>query len=332
LYTSRDELGGFYLSTASVLKFIDPEYNKECKWIVETVKTAVAQLIEGFRDTNWLLLGGSGEPVGSDLNPVLEGSTWQLGLLRIGATAYPEKYASLYNYIASKMLSMGGASMGSVHNTVEGYYAFSFGLDVMLALIWLEENPNLRYHYISNYENNFYRIVRYHRNNFFNIAHLIFMQMLEDDQRAEFQNPDYKEERILWDFKDQLWRFYKSGWAEGIRNYNLTQRPHSTRATSTHPGLREKKRDPTKKKWREFFETSVFGNLFSWIEVEFDFDQESENYILPLRVSEYGTHHWLWEHNKLDDEGGTPNGNGLTQAAPNTYICVYWMGKAYGII
>ncbi|MFO8018317.1 MAG: hypothetical protein R6U96_06745 [Promethearchaeia archaeon] len=334
LKTSRDELGGFYLSTASVLNFIMPysDYNDECEWIVETVKTAVAQLIEGFRDTNWLLLGGHGEPVGSDINPVLEGSTWQLALLRIGATAYPERYESLYNYVAAKILSMGGANMGSVHNTVEGYYAFSFGLDVMLSLIWLEDDARLRYHYISNYENNFYPIVRYHRNNFFNIAHLIFMKMLDEDRAAEFQNPDYEDETILWDFKDQLWRFYSSGWADGIRNYNLTQRPHSTRATSTHPKLREKVRDPAKKKWREFFETSTFGELFSWIEVEFDFDQESENYILPLRVSEYGVHHWLWEHNKLDDEGGTPNGDGLTQAAPNTYICTYWMAKAYGLL
>ncbi|MGV9198269.1 MAG: hypothetical protein ACOC44_01650 [Promethearchaeia archaeon] len=334
LHTSRDELGGFYLSTASVLKFIMPfaDYNEDSKWIVETVKTAVAQLVEGFRNTNWLLLGGNGEPVGSDLNPVLEGSTWQLGLLRIAATAYPDRYESLYNYVASKMLSMGEASMGSVHNTVESYYAFSFGLDVMLALIWLEDDPKVRYHYISSYENNFYRIVRYHRNNFFNIAHLIFMQMLDKEQRAEFQNPKYKDSTILHDFRDQLWRFYASGWGEGIRNYNLTQRPHSTRGTSRHPELREKVRDPAKKKWREFFETSVFGNLFSWIEVEFDFDQESENYILPLRVSEYGIHHWVWEHSKLDGEGGNPQGDGLTQAAPNSYICTYWMAKAYGFL
>lgn len=332
LKTSRDELGGFYLSTASVLKFIDAGYSDDCEWIVETTKTAVAQLIEGFKRTNWLILGGEGAPVGSDINPYLEGSTWQLALLRIGASAYPEKYESLYNYVATKTLSMGGATMGSVHNTVESYYAFSFGLDVMLALIWLEDDPKLRYHYIKNYENNFYRIVRYHRNNFFNIAHLIFMDMLEDDQKAQFTNDEYSDDDVLWDFKDQLWRYYTSGWAEGVRDYNLTQRPHSTRATSLDPEMREMKRDPTKKKWRDFFENNPFGPLFSWIEVEFDFSEESENYLLPLTVSEYGIHHWVWEHNKLDDDGGNPTGNGLRQAAPNSYVCVYWMAKAYGII
>jgi len=331
LYTSRDELGGFYIGTAAVLKFITDD-DEDSEWCVDRVRLIVTQMIEGFRNTNWLLLGGNGNPTGSDLNPVLEGSTWQLTLLRIGAAADPDKYLSLYHYCASKILTAGSAKMGSVSNAIGGYYAFSFGLCVELALIWLEEDPALRYHYIKNFEESFYSIVRYHRNNFHNLGHLIFMTMLTKEQRTQFENPDYSEKDIKWDVIDNMWRFYTSGWAEGIRNYNLTQRPHSTRETSLNPEMREKLRQPYLKKWRDFFENNLFGPLFSWIEFEFDFKEEDEQYLLPLTVSEYGIHHWMWEHNKFDDEGGEPYGNGLTQAAPNSYICIYWMMRYYDII
>jgi len=329
LLTSRDELGGFYLSMSSVLKFVTGT-DDDSVWAWNMAKLLTSQMIEGFKNTNWLLLGGEGEPTGSDLNPILEGSTWQLALLRIGATADPERYMDLYHYCAAKMLGLNSASMGDPMGFIGGYYGYSFGLDVMLSLIWLEEDPNLRFLYIQNYENNFYSVVRYHRNNFFNTAHLIFMTMLTEEQKARFENPDYDDENIKLDVLDNMWRFYTSGWAEGIRNYNLTQRPHSTRATSTNPLIASMERVPNKRYWREFFETSIYGPLFSWIEFQWDFDDEP--YTLPLTVSEYGIHHWVWEHNKFTDEGGNPTGNGLTQAAPNSFICFYWMLRAYGII
>jgi len=104
LHTSRDELAGYYLGFACVLKFIDPNLDTDSKWCVDRVKLLVEQMIEGFKKTNWLILGGEGEPVGSDLNPYFEGSMWQLTLLRIGATALPEKYKLLW--VENKILLM----------------------------------------------------------------------------------------------------------------------------------------------------------------------------------------------------------------------------------
>lgn len=332
LYTSRDELAGYYLGFASVLKFVDPDANEDSKWCVDRVKLLVEQMIEGFKKTNWLVLGGNGDPTGSDINSYLEGSTWQLCLLRIGATANPEKYDSLYHHVASKYLSMNNANMGSQTNTAESTYALSFGMDVMFALIILEDDPDLQYHYIENFETGFYSYLRYHRNCWYNIVHLAFMTLLDKDQREQFEDPDYTDDTIVWDLKDQLWRFYTSGWFEGIRNYNLTDRPHSTRSTSLNSEIKEKERVPTKKEWRDFFENNLFGSLFSWIQEEFDFSEESEQYLLPLTVSEYEIHHWMWEHSKFTGEGGNPDGDGLTEAAPNSYIVIYWMARAFDII
>jgi hypothetical protein len=332
LYTSRDELGGFYLSIASLLEFIEPTIDADSKWIYDRAVLLVKQMIEGFKRTNWLLLGGTGDPTGSDLNPVLEGSTWQLALCRMAATADPATYTSLYHYVLSKFLALDSAAMGGDPlGIIGGYYGYSFGLDVMLALIWLEDDPQLKFRYIRSYEEIFYPNTRYHRNTFHNMAHLINMEMLAENQKVLFKNPKYSDANIRWDVLDSLWRFKMSGWEEGIRNYNLIQRPHSTRSTSLNPDIAKKERAPQKKNWREFFDTHPLGPMFKdLIEIEWSYDQDL--FLHPLSVSEYGNHHWVWEHGKLDNEGGDRSGNGLQESAPNSFICMYWMGRAYGII
>ncbi len=330
LHTSRDELAGYYLGFASVLKFIDPEVNEESRWCVERIKLLTAQMIEGFRKTNWLVLGGNGEPVGSDLNPILGESMWQLALLRIGATAYPDRYDSLYHYAATKIMSMHHGHMGSVSNTAYDTYALAFSMDVEFALIILEDNPLIQHHYIKRFEEGFYSFLRYHRNAFFNIIHLTFMKIITDS--ASFEDPNYTDETIKWDVLDQLWRYNTSGWGNGVRNYNLTVRPNSTRATSVNPAIAAMEIDPNRAKWVEFFENNIYGTLFSWVGELIDLDDPSDvQYNLPLTVSEMGIHHFLWEHSKFFGTGGNPTGNGLTQVIPNSYLVVYWMGKAFDI-
>lgn len=330
LYTSRDEVAGYWMGFASVLKFITGT-DAESVWCVERIKLLVDQIIQGFLRTNWLIINGDGTPTGSDLNGYFEGSTWQLTLLRIGATALPEKYASLYNYCQSKLFSMNSATMGSLLNADEDYYAFSFGAHTLFALIMLEDNPQIRYHYIKNYmkTEGFYDVTKYHRNAYFNALHLAFMSLLTEEQQVAFENPEYTFAQIRHDIKDQLWRFYTSGWNQGIRNYNLTTRPHSTRSTSLNPELKQKELDPTKKEIREFIQNSPFGSLFTWIEIEFSFDEE--HYLLPRTVSEMPAGHFFWGSNPFNEEGGNPTSNGLYEAAANGYLCVYWIGKAFGI-
>jgi len=327
LHTSRDELAGYYLGFASVLKFIDPNTNEDSRWCVERISLLTEQMIEGFRNTNWLLLGGEGEPVGSDLNPILGESMWQLALLRIGATARPDKYDSLYNYAAAKIMSMHNGNMGSVGNTAYDTYALAFSMDVEFALVMLEDNPSLQHHYIKRFEEGFYSFLRYHRNAFFNMIHLAFMTLITDSEA--FEDPNYNDETIKWDILDQLWRFNTSGWGDGIRNYNLTVRPYSTRATSLNPEIAAMEINPVREKWLSFFESEPYGSLFSWMKDLVDID--NVQYMKPLTISEMGIHHFEWEHSKFYGTGGDPTGNGLRQVIPNSYLVVYWMGKAFNI-
>jgi len=140
---------------------------------------------------------------------------------------------------------------------------------------------------------------------------------------------NYSDEMIRWDILDQLWRFNTSGWGNGIRDYDLTIRPNSTRATSLNPEISQMEIEANKEKWRNFFDDNVYGGLFSWLEDVIDL--KDPLYILPLTVSEMGIHSFLWEHSKFYGEGGNPSGNGLSQAVPTSYLVVYWMGRAYNI-
>ena len=334
LHTSRDELAGYYLGFASVLKFINPNVNtidtsinEDSQWCVERISLLVEQMIEGFRKTNWLVLGGEGEPVGSDLNPILGESIWQLALLRIGATARPEKYDSLYQYAAAKINSMHNGHMGSVGNTAYDDYALAFSMDVEFALIMLEDNLNLQHHYIKRFEEGFYSFLRYHRNAFFNMIHLVFMTLITDSET--FEDPNYSDETIKWDLLDQLWRFNTSGWGNGIRNYNLTVRPNSTRATSLNPEIAAMEINPVREKWLHFFGTEPYGSLFSWMKDLINLDKVQ--YMKPLTVSEMGVHHFEWEHSKFYGTGGDITGDGLNEVIPNSYLVIYWMGKAFNI-
>ena len=325
LKTSRDEVCGLYLGWASVLKFIDPEVNEDSKWCVEQVRTMVDQVLHHWmKESNWLVLDYDGAPTGSDINT----PPWKLIALRIGATAFPEKYESLYKYVASKSLQLNGATMGGLSNVGMEYFALLGAVKSMFPLILLEDNSDLRYHYIKNFEKNFYKMVRYHRNAFFNIVHLILIEMLDKDQRAYLENEEYDMDCVRWDVLDQLWRFHASNWCP-IRNYNLTERPHSTRSTSLNPDLRKKVVDPTREKWLDFFENHPMGWMYAWMEDIFKMD--TQIYELPSTISEHWAHHMIWQSNPFQKEGGDPEGDGLTESPGTSFTMVYWLGRAFEI-
>ncbi len=330
LYTSRDEVAGYYLGLASVLKYVTGT-DAESQWCVERVRLLVDQVIETLQDFNFLIINGDGTPTGSDLNPSFGASTWQLTLYRLGATALPNKYASTYNYVAAKGLNMGGASMGDIMNADEDYYALSFGAHTMIALIILEDNPLLQYHYIKNYVNNHYLITRYHRNAYFNAAYLMFMAFLTANRKAQFINQDYNLDAVTHDIADQLWRFYASGWGQGIRNLNLIERPHSTRSTSLNPEISARYLLSNKQEWRDFFENNMYGTFFSWIHETELIHFEEDLYMLPITVSETPAGHFFWGSNPFKGEGGDENGNGLMEAPAQAYLVPYYIMKAYNL-
>jgi len=339
LKTSLDEMGGYAIALGAVLKFINPADSSDAEYCYETVRLLVAQLIEGFRGTNWLVIHGDGYPAGSDLNMDFGGGGWKLAFLKLGAIAYPDLYASEYAYTYAKALHSGSAGEGSSTNTFMEYYAFNFANCLVLSLILNEENPYIRHHYIKLYATGFYDILKYHRNAWINSAYLAFMHMLPAEQRKEFENPAYDIEKVTWDVNDQMFRFYS--WANpsgmsltkeqwGIRNYNLIQRPHSTRETSTNPLIKARERDPAAQRWLDFFENSLFGPLYSWVQDDlFNFN---DHYLVPTTASEGHAGAMIWGSNPFMGEGGDPWGNGLREERGNSFMFPYYIGRYYGFI
>jgi hypothetical protein len=286
----------------------------------------IEQVIRHWKkESNWLVLDYNGAPTGSDINS----PDWQLIGLRIAATAFPEKYSQLYHYAASKMLHMGQASMGDWPNAGFEYYAWMLAGNSMFTLILLEDDPELRYHYIKLYESGMYNTLKYHRNAYANILHLVFMSMLEEEQVIELENPKYSNDKVKWDVLDQLWRFHTSNWCP-IRNYNLTERPHSTRSTSKNPEIKAKEVDASRKHWVEFINTHPAGWMYEWL-IDL-FDMEDTLYKVPRTISEHWAQHMIWQSNPFKKEGGDPNGNGLVEPPGTSYTLVYWLGRAFEII
>jgi hypothetical protein len=238
------------------------------------------------------------------------------------------------------MMNLYSAGEGSVHNTIMEYYAYNFANSLIFSLIMNEHNPNLRHWYIKLYAEGFYNILKYHRNAWVSSTYLAYMSMLEPNERHQFENPDYDIETVKWDVNDQVYRFYR--WANpagmsltkdkwGIRNYNLIQRPHSTRATSTNPEIRQMERDPTAQYWREFFE-SPLGSMYAWAAEDlFNFN---DHYLLPITVSESSPGANIFGSNPFYSSGNRHaiTGNGLFEERGNDFMLPYYIGRYYGFI
>jgi hypothetical protein len=308
LSTSLDEMAGYIMGLASVLLYVAPGDSASAEWCYETTRLLTAQLIEGFKRSNWLMISGDGNPCGTDLNSYF-GGIWKLALLKMGAIAYPESsYNQEYYYTAFKSMHLNLLSEGSSWGVIMDYYGLTNSVCVQIVMVLMEENPQLRMFYIKEYEQGIYDICKYHRNAYINIAHLAFMSLLDENEKYQFYN-------------------HTSGWCP-IRNYNLLQRPHSTRATSLDPNIRRMELAPAAQRWREWFETNQLGSLYSWLDVEFEFE---DHYMLPVSVSEMKSSSLIWEDNPFRIGNGNPNWDGLQESTGMSYTLIYWMGRAFDI-
>ena len=191
---------------------------------------------------------------------------------------------------------------------------------------------------IKQYYSGFYDVLKYHRNAWINSAYLAFVSLLEPNEQYQFINPAYDLEKVKYDVNDQMFRFYR--WANpegmaltqsqwGIRNYNLVQRPSSTRSTSTNPLIAAKEIDPSYQRWREWLETP-FGVLYEPIVGQlFNFE---DHYLYPITASEAHAGAMIWGSNPFFGEGGDIGGNGLREERGNSFMLPYYIGRYYGFI
>ncbi len=298
-FTSLDEYGGFYWGLAITFKFVDDP------WVQDTLVLMIDQLCNGMLQTNFLGIGGYGGPTGVDQKMrFFNAATWSLLLLKMGALAYPDKYARLYYQFAVERGYAFFTNEGGTQEIVANYYAYNFGIDVVFGLLLLEEDPTLRAQYLANFNNGMWSFVKTHRNAHFNAIHLIVNKL--------GPGADIYYER---DIEDQLTRF------------KLTHFPDVYRPVSP-PGSEYNLVDFTK--WQVFFERHPLGNFMAPFFFEFEVDRGF--YDRPLDVDMCVTRSYIWGGNPfcVVDPGYTPNL--LYEQAGLSFLTPYWLMRGFGLM
>ncbi len=304
-YTSKDEMAGYLYGLGAAIQFV----GEDDPWIWNRTRLLVAQLIEGFIDTNWLVMNGNGNPVGSDLKAYVQTGEWALSLLRIGKTAFPDgRYDQLYHYFASKDMYMNSVARADTLNLIMDYYGWNFGHKALFNLITLEDNPTLKSFYVQQYINGMYSKLRYTRSPYFNMMYLVFIGSNDSAIKA--------------DIFDQLMRFENNSFC---RNVNSTLRSPAAEL------------NPQVLYWRDFISNNPLGMLYSpLIELEVDLltPDGRDLYLEPATVDMmYHNPGNFYESNPFEATGSNrASNNGLSEGPGNTFTCVYWMGRAHGII
>lgn len=303
-YTSKDEMAGYLFGLGAVV-----QHCQDDPWIMTRVRLLVSQIIEGFIKTNWLVINGDGNPCGSDMKPLLGGGEWILSLLRIGKSAFPDgRYDALYHYFAAKDMFMNNMMSSNNLNLIMDYYAWNFEHKTIFNLITLEDDPNLKNYYINQYKEGIYSKIGNTRSPYFNMMYLVFT----GENNIELKN----------DVFDQLMRFENNYYC---RNVNATVRTNLTL-------------NPKIEYYRDFLENNPIGRLYApLVELEVGALQaDGKNYYAqPATVDMLYTNTGnFYEKNPFEEISNPvhPNNNGLREGPGNTFTCVYWMGRAYGII
>ncbi|NMC04681.1 MAG: hypothetical protein GYA24_05685 [Candidatus Lokiarchaeota archaeon] len=299
-YTSNDEYGGYYMGIAIAYKYLDAADAPDVKALLAIM---IDQLCAGMLRSNFLGLGGFGGPTGVDQKMKLfNGASWMLLVLKMGALAFPEKYAAIYyHYALENMNAYFGAKEGGIQEIVSNYYAFNFGIDVCFGLMMLEEDPTFLNRYLKNFEDSLWYCVRYHRNPYFNAIYL-----------AASRNMHGGNEFIERDVEDQLMEFFPYHFPDVNAGWKLAPVPADYKLVDFS-------------KYKEFFQTNMIGALFAPVFEEFDLD--GQFYDQPLPVKCKPTSILMWDRNPF--EPVSYGGNGLTEEPGTSFTAPYWIMRGF---
>ncbi len=300
-YTSNDEYGGYYMGIAIAFKYLN---ETDAPDIYAKLKLIIDQLCAGMLRSNFLGLGGFGGPTGVDQKMrAFNGASWALLVLKMGALAFPEKYASTYyHYAFENMNAYYGSKEGGIQEIVSNYYAFNFGIDVCFALIMLEEDPVLQARYIKNLEDSIWYCVRYHRNPYFNAMYLAMNRNVHGAGDGL--------ESIERDVEDQLMEFDINHFPDVYQGVEAVPPEYQIVDFS---------------EYKAFFKDNAIGVLFAPLFEEFDL--EGTFYDHPLTVKMKDTSIFMWDRNPFDPAwGGT---NLLYEEPGSSFAAPYWIMRGF---
>jgi hypothetical protein len=321
LYTSKDELGGYFLGIAAAQRLVTDDL-----WVQDRIKLIVAQIAEGFLDTFWQEMHGDGTPSGSILQPVFgSGGEWKLLVMKLAVNGYPEnfRYRQLYHYFATKQLYLLNSPVFDTTGCISAYYGYGFAHDVVLGYLLAEDNPKYQTRFIQNYEKA-YAIFAGHRNAYFNAIFLGMSTLRTDSTR-------YNTTQIKWDVLDQLWRFSAFNLCPYDDTYGGRNRSYS-RTDFDPQGINWTIINPKAEKWREFFYNDSIGTHFQWLEELVMYGMLNPRYLKPATIEMARVSDFYWGDDPLDHAGGhgRNNPNMIYESPGTVYTLPYWMMRYYG--
>ncbi|TFG19403.1 MAG: hypothetical protein EU530_06390 [Promethearchaeota archaeon] len=290
LYTSKDELGGYFFGLAAAIKLIDnPEVEAEVE-IRDIIRKIIGQIANGFLDSMYQEVHGDGNPCGAHLeNMFTLTGEWKMVLMKMATLAYPEndRYAQLYNYYCTREMYQAHSPHIGESNTVDEYYANGFTHNMLMAYVLMEDNPTQVDRFIKTHERD-YKLFRYQRNAQTNAVFLAF-NAKRSSTSTRYNQSELDE--ILHDTLDQLYQFTAypiyddsyGGADKAVRREDL--------------GGDWMILDPKIQKWKNFFDYNPIGKLFRWLPGELMDGMLDDRYLKPRTVSMYRVDTFIWNSN-----------------------------------
>jgi hypothetical protein len=284
LYTSKDELGGYFFGLATALKLCDDP------WVQDIIRKTIGQIANGFIDSMYQEIHGDGNPCGAHLeNMFTLTGEWKMVLMKMATIAYPEneRYAQLYNYYCTREMYQPHSPHVGESNTVDEYYANGFTHDMLMAYVLLEDNSVQVDRFIKTYERD-YKLFRYQRNAQTNAVFLAFYAK-RSSQSTRYTQADIDE--ILHDTLDQLHGFLK------YPIYDDSYGGNDKAMRREDVGGDWMILDPAIQKWKNFFDTNPIGKLFRWLPANLMDGMLDDRYLKPRNISMYRVDTFIWNSN-----------------------------------
>ncbi|MHA1683728.1 MAG: hypothetical protein ACTSUE_22510 [Promethearchaeota archaeon] len=298
-FTSNDEYGGYYMGLGLAIKFINGTGPVEVA-IHQKLTLMIDQVCAGMLRANFLGISGYGGPTGVDQKMRgFQGATWTLLILKMGAIALPEKYEQLYYHYA---LEEGYAYFnreGGAQEIVSNYYAYNFGMDVVFALLMLEDSPGLLKLYQENFHEAIWSYIKYHRNPYFNAMYIAINRF------APGVSLDYE-----LDIEDQLMEF------------DINKFPDVHQAVlpvdATYGTI-----DLTK--WVKFFNETAIGMMIRPLFMSFRLERTYYNKTLTVKMRQ--TSIFMWDGNPFTPSGSSSET--LKEETGLSFTVPYWIARGF---
>ncbi|MHA1309328.1 MAG: hypothetical protein ACTSQO_00245 [Candidatus Helarchaeota archaeon] len=323
--TSRDQNIGVMFGLGLAYYLLKDDPTPKAKEICDLIRTNVEMLLDYYIKVNWIIVDKNGNSLmGADFKSGLffmgPGTVAILAFLKIGALVDPAKYNQMYiDYAVNRGYAMQILD-SSDWNVNWQYYAFNLNHATTLVLLLLEKNPELKAIYQKAYELNLWRLVKYHRNAYFNLIYAIIFDLIG-------QNVTYIDKgNVLYPIKDML---------DALQRYSNAPRRswyvnNSGRSIIDYNGKNISIIDPKSVNWIKNYQIDKLDFIFEpfGLKLSKEFNLE-KHAIIALPVDEQPVSDFQWQRSPFNLEG---TGDGSWESPAIGFTLVYWMARYFNFI